>query len=139
MPLPDREKAAALGRALRRVRDSVQKQDPAARTSRIWFQGPEPYLDALFEVSGEALLWFQVTVRGRSLTWDARRRRVSTGHTGELSAEGPLAPASRTIAEDGQSDRRAVEAVAGILLARPGEFPFDAAAAVLTEWLSKKE
>lgn len=134
MSLPAPEKASQLGKALRRVRDSIQKQDPGGRTSRLWYQGPEPYLDVVFEVSGGTLLWFQVTVRGRSLTWE-RRRGVVTGHTGELAVEGPLAPASRTIADDREGDRDVARAVGFLLSARAGEFPFDAASAVVAGWL----
>jgi len=135
--LPDRERAEVLGRALRRVRDDIQKQDGAGRSKRVWFQGSEPYLDVLFEVSDGALLWFQVTLRGRAVTWDARGG-VVTGHTGELSAEGPLAPASKTVEADAHGDRAVVEAIFRILAARGGEEPFAAAAAVLARWLEAR-
>ena len=135
MKLPNLERAAELGRALRRVRDSILKQDPTGRTTRIWFQGPEPYLDALFEESGGGLTWFPVTLRGRALTWDVSRGFIVTGHTGELTVDDPLAPASKTIVSDADSEREVVEVVWRMLAARAGEAPFDAAAAVLARWL----
>ncbi|HEY3449491.1 MAG TPA: hypothetical protein VGK67_24265 [Myxococcales bacterium] len=138
MSLPDREKAAELGRGLRRVRDSIQKQDPTGRTNRIWFQGAEPYLDAIFEVSGETLLWFQVTLRGRSLTWDAQRGCVVTGHTGELAVEEARAPASKTIEADESGDRAVAQTIHWMLSARAGEHPFDGATAVVATWLGER-
>ena len=117
MPLPDLQKAAELGRALRRVRDSIIKQDPTGRTKRIWFQGPEPYLDALFEVCDGTLGWFQVTLRGRSLTFDPVRGCIVTGHTNELAVDEPLAPASKVVCADaGQERRRAPEQAARAVL-----------------------
>lgn len=135
MPLPDRDHAVALGRALRRVRDSIQKQDPSGRSATVWFQGPEPYLDVVVELAGGAVAWFQVTLRGRSLTWDAGKGRLATGRTGELEVDGPLPPASKPLAIDSEIDRAVVQAVAWLLAARAGEEPFDSASAVLAGWL----
>ncbi|MGC4115901.1 MAG: hypothetical protein QM765_15175 [Myxococcales bacterium] len=133
MSLPDRPKAEELGRGLRRVRDSIQKQESGAEdgAKKVWFQGTEPYLDAIFEIGAAGLRWFQVTVRGRSLTWDAQKGFLVTGHTGELAVDGPLAPASKTISADVEGDRAVVQAIAWMFAARRDEAPFDSALSVL--------
>ena len=131
--LPD--KAAALGRALRRIDDRIVRQDGAGRMRRCWYQGPELYLDVFFEEGTDGLSWFQATLRGRALTWEASRGFVVTGHTNELEASDPLRPASKAILSGPGSDRAVIEVVHAMFAARAGEAPFDSGAAILARWL----
>ena len=135
--LPGQEKSVELGRALRRIDDRIVRQDAQGKLKRSWFQGPELYLDVVFEEGSQGLEWFQVTLRGRSLTWDQARGFVVTGHTNELSTNDPLHPASKTIASGAGPDREVVQAVRWMFAARAGEPPFDAASTVLARWLER--
>jgi hypothetical protein len=135
--LPGQEKSVELGRALRRIDDRIVRQDAQGKLTRSWFQGPELYLDVFFEEGRDGLEWFQVTLRGRSLTWDRSRGFVVTGHTNELDTDDPLHPASKTIATGAGWDGEVVQAVRWMFAARAGEAPFDAASAVLARWMER--
>jgi len=133
--LPDQEKAADLGRALRRIDDRIVRQDAQGKVKRSWFQGPEPYLDVFFEEGPRGLEWFQATLRGRCLTWDQAKGLVVTGHTNELSTNDPMHPASKMIITGDGLDRQVVEVVRWLFAARAGESPFDSASTILSRRL----
>ena len=133
--LPDQQMAQELGRALRRIDDRIVRQDARGGLKRVWYQGPELYLDVFFEQGRGGLEWFQATLRGRSLTWDRARGLVVTGQTNELVADDPLHPSSKTISTSGGSDRDVVQVICWMFAARAGERPFDEAGAVLAQRL----
>ena len=134
-PLPDQGRTVEIGRALRRIDDRIVRQDALGKVKRSWFQGPEPYLDVFFEEGPAGLEWFQVTLRGRALTWDQPKGFVVTGHTNELATSDPMQPASKTITSAAVADRQVVQVVRWMFASRAGESPFDAAGTVLARWL----
>ncbi len=78
--------AEALGRQLRPVNASLQRP-PKGGGQSLWYRGEERYFDVMLELDERgALTWFQLTVRGFSLTWDKARGGLLTGRTDELSS-----------------------------------------------------
>lgn len=97
---------AALGASLRRIDPRFMKSSqrhPGA--TRTWFQGKEPYFDLVFETEADDIIWFQITLRGKSLSWNQDQPTLlQAGETNELDvpAEVNYYSASKTI--EGTSD-----------------------------------
>jgi hypothetical protein len=88
----------------------------------MWFQGEEPYFDVFFELKNDEILWFQFTLRGKSLSWDSRRARFQTGTTNELNYNDvSFYAASKTIENDIQTNWEFVNLVRSILETRSAE------------------
>jgi len=134
--LPGRQKAMELGRALRRIDDRVLRRERSDAPRRVWYQGPELYLDVFFEDGPRGLEWFQATVRGRALTWDSGRGCIVTGHTNELETAGPAHPASKAVVFCPGPDSEVIEVVRWLFAARAGEALFDQASDILAHWAS---
>ena len=90
----------------------------AAAQDRIWFQGGEPYFDIIIEKDGDAITWFQITLRGRVLSW--HQNQVQTGETDEMDSPPLLAyySASKTIRDGATIDWSLVEALQAIVAVR---------------------
>ncbi|AFY66130.1 hypothetical protein [Geitlerinema sp. PCC 7407] len=111
----------ALGASLRPISPGLLKPGRMEGSVRVWYQGGEPYFDVFFEVCEEQVLWFQFTLRGRSLSW-SRRCELQTGSTNELLvSDGAHYPASKTIQADSQNDQAFVNLVCSILESRAEE------------------
>lgn len=117
-PMFDFSEAQALGNSLRQVRQSL-------KPGRVWYYGQETYFDLLFDLDEQAISWFQLTLRGRSLTWSRRSNNIRTGYTNELDLTPALEyPASKTIQDQQHADPEFVEFVKRILSTRPNESLF---------------
>lgn len=109
--------AVRLGTSLRRIDPALLKNGAAS----AWFKGGEPYFDVFLELAPATgtIEWFQVTLRGRSLTWRPGQR-LQTGSTDEYQLSTGL-PQSKTIADDSQVDAELVQLVRALLGAQPNE------------------
>ena len=112
---------AKLGGSLRRIDAGVLK-GPVDGVERIWFQGGEPYFDVHVELDGAGeIVWIQLSIRGRSITWDAATPKLVTGHTNERAIEDVAHPGSKMIRNDARADEELVRFAVAILSAREDE------------------
>ncbi len=127
----DREEIEALGTSLRRINQKLLKPGETQQRSRIWYQGGEPYFDFFVEVEGEEVVWFQLTLRGRSISCNKQTSRLKTGSTNELSDDVSFYPASKTIQTDRTPDADFVDIARAMFQLRAGEDIFDQVLAML--------
>jgi hypothetical protein len=107
------EEIQKLGASLRLINPRTLKP------GRIWYYGGETYFDVFFELWEGDIHWFQITLRGRSLTWNARDRLIQTGITNEMVVpDVSYYPASKTIEDDRQPDQGFINVVKAILQSR---------------------
>jgi hypothetical protein len=121
-----------LARSLRRIEDKYLKDPPAGREHE-WFQGAEPYFEVYLERDGEGLAWFQITVRGHSVTYSREKGRVVTGYTRETEVDEAMHPASKIIDEHERLNQDTLRVAIRILEARADLPEFDEPIAKLRE------
>jgi hypothetical protein len=118
-----------MAQKLRPVRADAQKPRAAGGQS-LWYRGEERYFDFLLEVDADgALAWFELTIRGWSLSWDSRRRRPITGRT-EDYAQGAQ-PMSKLVTAGRTVDQEMVEFARQLFRCRAEESAFALAMAAL--------
>lgn len=119
---------AELGASLRRIDPRFMKSSqrhPGA--TRTWYQGKEPYFDLVFETEADQVIWFQITLRGKSLSWDRDQPALlQAGETNELDvpAEVNYYSASKTIEGTADIDHEFLDLVIALLKTRPQEALF---------------
>lgn len=131
-----------LGASLRQIDPGWTQGSPAEVDNRIWYQGSEPYFDIMAELAAHppaqgspTLTWFQFTLRGRVLSWQASTHRVETGETEELDVP-PLVsyyPASQAIRPEARLDQVFVKLAQTILRSRPDQALLTQMATLLEE------
>lgn len=127
----DSNEVNRLGVSLRPIDRKLLKAGKDSSIQRIWYQGEESYFDVFFEVQNNDIIWFQFTLRGKTLSWDRRHSQLQTGITNELKVDGvTYYPASKLIENDGKVDVNFIETVRSILKTRAGEPIFDKALAL---------
>jgi hypothetical protein len=115
----------SLGSSLRRIEQKLLKQNSSGGKSKIWFQGEEPYFDIFLEFEHTEIVWFQFTLRGKSLSWDRKKHELQTGTTNELSIyDASFYAASKTIEQDIKTDSEFIYLVKSILETRTEEVVF---------------
>ncbi len=113
-----RAELEALGQSLRRINPQLLRKD-SSNTTRIWYQGGEPYFDLFVDLWGEEITWFQVTLRGHYLCWRCQGAGWQTGRTNEFQMENPAGyPASKLVDLDEQLDQEFVQWVQMLLATR---------------------
>ncbi|WP_414541906.1 hypothetical protein [Nostoc sp. CCY0012] len=118
----DKNEIASLGASLREIEQKLLKPGHQAGHTKIWFQGEEPYFDMFFECNNDEILWFQFTLRGKSLSWDKRKPEWQTGTTNELCLNDVgFYAATKTIDNDHQPDWGFIYLVKSILETRAKE------------------
>lgn len=121
MKLNDSE-IASLGASLRKIEPKILKPCQNKDTKRIWLQGGEPYFDIFLELTKDEIIWFQFTLRGKSLSWQIDKNRLKTGETHELEIDDvSFHPASKVIDNDYSCDLKFVNLVKAILQTRANE------------------
>ncbi len=121
----DENEIASLGASLRAIEQKLLKQGYKTGTTRIWFQGEEPYFDIFFELYNDEIIWFQFTLRGKSLSWDIKKPGWQTGITNELNIDDVnFYAASKTIENDNKIDEEFINLVKLILQTRSKEVIF---------------
>jgi len=130
----DKHEIASLGASLRAIEQKLLKQSRKEGYSKIWFQGEEPYFDVFFEFDHEQIVWFQFTLRGKSLSWDIKKPELQTGNTNELCIDDvSFYAASKTIENDTQIDWEFIYLVKSILETRAEEKVFAKALALFDQ------
>lgn len=103
----------ALAASLRRLADEMVVQRPGLRSA--WWRGRGPYFDLFVDRDEHgALVWFELTLRGRDVRWARSHGRVRTGRTDELAVETSKTPSSRLVHADEALDREAVALFASL-------------------------
>jgi hypothetical protein len=117
------EDIQSLGKSLRKIDPSWTQNKLEEGLTRIWYQGQEFYFDLMFEIQGEAISWFQFTLRGRVLSWKASSNRVETGETEETDSPAVVSyyPASKGIRNESRVDTSLVNLAKAILRSRPDD------------------
>ncbi len=110
-----------LGKSLSCINPELMKGDATGVSERLWYQGNEPYFDIIVERSQEEITWFQITLRGRVLSWRSGQDYLQTGETDELdvSAEAANYAASKTIRDGSETNWPLVKTVQAIVATRP--------------------
>ncbi|MBW4564211.1 MAG: hypothetical protein KME32_24330 [Mojavia pulchra JT2-VF2] len=97
----EQDEIASLGASLRGIEQKILKQSRQEGIARVWFQGEEPYFDVFFELKDDEILWFQFTLRGKTVSWDHQKSKLQTGTTNELNYDDVcFYAASKTIEHD---------------------------------------
>jgi len=118
--LVSQEEIIRLAATLRAVNPAFLRKSPGR--SRRWYQGGEAYFEIFADLDDDGrLCWFQLTFRGRSLTWDQRRDRLVTGRTDELDSRPVHHPASPLLALTDDLDDPLVDFARRLLECRPDD------------------
>lgn len=116
---------ASLGTSLRKIEQKLLKQKHTEGKQKVWFQGEEPYFDVFLELEHDEIVWFQLTLRGKSVSWDRKKQQLQTGMTNELSIyDASFYAASKTIENDINTDNEFINLVKSILATRSEEAIF---------------
>jgi hypothetical protein len=127
----DQQEIASLGASLRAIEPKLLKRCQKEDNVRIWFQGGEPYFDFFLELNHDEIIWFQFTLRGRSLSWHSKKPVWQTGSTNELNIDDvSFYAASKTMENDADSDLEFIGLVKSILQTRADEAIFAKALAL---------
>ncbi|MBW4687342.1 MAG: hypothetical protein KME40_20075 [Komarekiella atlantica HA4396-MV6] len=119
------QEIASLGASLREIEQKLLKQGYKIGTNRIWFQGEEHYFDVFFELYNDEIIWFQFTLRGKSLSWDIKKSGWQTGATNELNLDDvSFYAATKIIESDNKTDEEFIDLVKLILQTRAQETIF---------------
>ncbi len=117
-----RNEIELLGASLHKIEQKLLKKADQDGMQRIWYQGEEPYFDIFFELLDSEIVWFQFTLRAKSVSWDNKRRELQTGVTNELKVDDvSFYAATKTIEADEKADRDFLELVKAILQTRSEE------------------
>jgi hypothetical protein len=126
--LLNKDEITQLGASLRPIEQRLLKQSSKDGVMRVWYQGEEPYFDIFFDIKDDVIIWFQLTLRGKSLSWDSKRKSFQTGITNELLIDDvSFYAASKTIEADAKADLDFIEVVKLILQSREEEPVFNKA------------
>jgi hypothetical protein len=118
----DKNEIKLLGASLRAIEPKILKPCQQDDGVRIWLQGGEPYFDIFFELKNSEIIWFQFTLRGKSLSWHNHNSSLQTGVTNELNVDDvSFYAASKLIENDDISDWEFINLVKAILQTRGDE------------------
>lgn len=119
---------ATLGASLRRINPGLMKSEESEQPKqRFWYQGNEPYFDVTVEKTDDLITWFQITLRGKVISWRHPQAQLQTGETDELDVPPEVAyyAASKTIRDGAVINWQFVETVRDILAQRPEDTVLD--------------
>nr|WP_242040804.1 hypothetical protein [Coleofasciculus sp. FACHB-1120] len=115
----DRDEIAGLGASLRQI-DQKLTSAKGDGVKRVWYQGGEPYFDLFIDLREDNIEWFQLTLRGKSLSWN--QTGWQTGITNEgMVNDITFYPASKLIKTDNCPDFTFIELAYSILKTRAGD------------------
>ena len=121
-----------LGSSLQKIDQTLIRSDQSSGVTRLWYQGREPYFDVVFELQNHDLVWFQFTLRGKSLSWNQKSKTIQTGMTNERQVnDTTYYSGSKLIQTNHTVDQNFVLLVRAILQTRIGEPVFDQALTLL--------
>lgn len=119
----DESTIATLGTSLRAINPTLMKSaEGAPAKKRVWYQGNEPYFDVTIETLGHEITWFQITLRGKVISWRPPNY-LHTGETDEMDVPPEVAyyAASKTIRDGEQINWPLVKSIQAILAQRPDD------------------
>ncbi|MEB3179233.1 MAG: hypothetical protein VKL59_09415 [Nostocaceae cyanobacterium] len=120
----ERNEIAALGASLRAIDPRFIRSTTSSGTRRMWYQGDEPYFDLFLDFQNDEIIWFQFTLRGKTLSWDSKKPGWQTGSTNEFMLDDcNYYPAGKTIDTDDTTDWDFIKLVKSILQTRSAEEP----------------
>lgn len=122
--------AQALGGSLRKIDSRWMKA--SRQGERVWYQGGEPYFDMVFELADQTICWFQMTLRGKAISWSPAGIQTAETDELEISVFDHYAT-SKSLYGSAAIDRAFVRLVKDILSSRPDEALFKTMHAVLEE------
>ncbi len=122
-PLEDYE-IKRLAQSLRRIRQPTRPNAPTG-TTKVWYQGGEPYFDLTVEVQEDgAIATLLLTLKGYFLSWNHKSRKFSTGCTSQLEIPGvSYHPASTIMNQFNRTDSTVLDQLQALLLAIPPSDP----------------
>ena len=124
--LMDQNQIATLGASLRQIDQRLLTPAKEEGTTRVWYQGGEPYFDVFVELRKGKIEWFQFTWRGKSLSWNREIAGWQTGMTNEMRSDDIVFyPASKLIESDQQPNWQFIELARAVLQTRAGDEIFD--------------
>lgn len=133
---------AALGASLQRIDGSLMKSTNAPTgKKRIWYQGvSEAYFDVMAETSQDKLIWFQITFRGKYVSWQAQSAHIRTGETDELQSSlgASYYAASKTMQDSATINWPLVDLMRAILAHRPEDSTLSAMGDILQQQLIQR-
>lgn len=117
---------AILGASLRQISSKLMKSggnSARPHKQRLWYQGNEPYFDVTIETMDGDITWFQITLRGQVVSWQASQSHLQTGETDELDVPPDVAyyAASKLIRDGAAVNWSFVDLIHKILTHRPDE------------------
>lgn len=122
-----------LGASLRLINPHLLKVADDTKIKRVWYQGGEPYFDVFFDVQGEQLVGFHLTLRGKSLSWNQASQSLRTGSTNETRVDDTAYyAASKLIQDDRQVNPEFLALVRSLLQTHAGDPIFDQALALFS-------
>ncbi|KST62499.1 hypothetical protein [Mastigocoleus testarum] len=123
--LVEKEEISSLGASLQEIEPGILKKGYKKGATRVWYQGEEPYFDVFCELINDEIVWFQFTLRGKSVSWDKDRSGWQTGNTDELKINDvSFYAASKTIDNDSAIDWEFINLVKLILTTRTDQAVF---------------
>ncbi|MBF2035614.1 MAG: hypothetical protein IGR92_09055 [Leptolyngbyaceae cyanobacterium T60_A2020_046] len=129
-----------LGASLRPINPSWMKaeQDEDGTHQRLWYQGREPYFDVIIEKTGDTITWFQITLRGRIVSWHKTRSHLLTGETEELDVPPEIAyyAATKGVRDSASVNWSLVKTFQAILAAQAEDPTLSQLAALLADQIS---
>lgn len=135
----DESTIATLGASLRQIDTRLMKSfGRAANKSRLWYQGGEPYFDVTVEKTAGVITWFQISLRGEIVSWQASKPRVQTGETDEMSSYGMAYATSKTIRDHVNVNWPLVAYAQAIVAQRPEDTVLTALSEILTDQLAQR-
>lgn len=122
-PLEDRE-IKRLAQSLRRIRQPTRPNSPTG-TTKIWYQGGEPYFDLTVEVQEDgAIATLLLTLKGYFLAWNQKSCKFSTGCTSQPEIPGVSYYAASTVMNQfSQTNSVVSDQLQALLLAIPPTDP----------------
>ncbi|MEO0967926.1 MAG: hypothetical protein AAFX80_06160 [Cyanobacteria bacterium J06639_18] len=123
--LVEKEEISSLGASLQEIEPGILKKGHKQGATRVWYQGEEPYFDVFCELINDEIVWFQFTLRGKSVSWDKDKSGWQTGNTDELKINDvSFYAASKTIDNDSAIDWEFINLVKLILTTRTDQAVF---------------
>lgn len=107
-----------LGASLHEINPKLLKSEKYG-TTRLWYQGEEPYFNIFIDMKDLQIISFQMSLRGKSLFWTQEQPTIQTGNTNELNVNDiTYYPASKLITPDNSPDQNFIKLVRSILSSR---------------------
>lgn len=107
-----------LGASLHEINPNLLKSEKDG-TTRLWYQGEEPYFNIFIDIKDLQIISFQMSLRGKSLFWNQEQQQIQTGNTNELNVNDiTYYPASKLITPDNSPDQNFIQLVRSILSSR---------------------